>query len=251
MAFFRGPNIVTDGLILALDAANHKSYPGSGTTWYDLSGNGNDTAIQTAEFRTDHFISVESPGYASLLQFYTPNSTTLNNAFSVTSGGWTIEELIRIDDITYPEAPAGTVISNSAYSAGGVGFDWNHGNSMGINRIRMGAGNNTGGESGYDAIGDITLDADLSVYNKWLLRTLYWDRSNNLMGVHVNGRHQGNISISTLSGKTLYDGGGISWGQLYGWRHDGARSSMRVYNKRLSAEEVQQNYNAIKSRFNL
>ena len=37
---FTGPNIVEEGLVLALDAANVKSYPGSGTTWYDLSGNG-------------------------------------------------------------------------------------------------------------------------------------------------------------------------------------------------------------------
>jgi len=41
MGFSRGPKIVTDGLVLALDAANTKSYPGSGTTWNDLSGNGN------------------------------------------------------------------------------------------------------------------------------------------------------------------------------------------------------------------
>lgn len=34
-----GPNIVRDGLVLALDAASSRSYPGSGTTWYDLSGN--------------------------------------------------------------------------------------------------------------------------------------------------------------------------------------------------------------------
>jgi hypothetical protein len=35
------PNIVTSGLVLCLDAANVRSYPGSGTTWNDLSGNGN------------------------------------------------------------------------------------------------------------------------------------------------------------------------------------------------------------------
>lgn len=40
MAFSRGPSVVTDRLILALDAANTKSYPGSETTWNDLSGNG-------------------------------------------------------------------------------------------------------------------------------------------------------------------------------------------------------------------
>lgn len=36
-----GPKIITDGLLLYLDAANEKSYPGSGTIWNDLSGNGN------------------------------------------------------------------------------------------------------------------------------------------------------------------------------------------------------------------
>jgi hypothetical protein len=34
-------SIVRDGLVLHLDAANVKSYPGTGTTWFDLSGNGN------------------------------------------------------------------------------------------------------------------------------------------------------------------------------------------------------------------
>ena len=37
MALAHNPRIVTDGLVLCLDAANPKSYPGSGTTWYDLS----------------------------------------------------------------------------------------------------------------------------------------------------------------------------------------------------------------------
>lgn len=32
------PGIVTDGLVLHLDAGNYQSYPIAGTTWYDLSG---------------------------------------------------------------------------------------------------------------------------------------------------------------------------------------------------------------------
>jgi hypothetical protein len=38
---FTGPNIVTDGLVLSLDSTNPKSYPGTGTTWYDISGYNN------------------------------------------------------------------------------------------------------------------------------------------------------------------------------------------------------------------
>ena len=41
MAFIHSPKIITDGLVLALDAGNTKSYPGSGTVWTDLSGNNN------------------------------------------------------------------------------------------------------------------------------------------------------------------------------------------------------------------
>jgi hypothetical protein len=40
------PRIVTDGLMLHLDAANPKSYPRSGTTWYDVSGNGRNATIK-------------------------------------------------------------------------------------------------------------------------------------------------------------------------------------------------------------
>ena len=41
MGVYAGPEISSDGLVLLLDAGNTKSYPGSGTTWTDLSGRGN------------------------------------------------------------------------------------------------------------------------------------------------------------------------------------------------------------------
>tara|TARA_R110000765_G_scaffold345837_1_gene436045 strand:+ start:374 stop:979 length:606 start_codon:yes stop_codon:yes gene_type:complete len=50
MAYFTGPNIVTDGLVLALDAASERSYPGTGTTWKDLSGNNFDFTIDGSGF---------------------------------------------------------------------------------------------------------------------------------------------------------------------------------------------------------
>ena len=54
MASFAGPNIVTDNLKLFYDAANPKSYPGSGTTWYDLSGNDNHgTLLNGPSFSSD------------------------------------------------------------------------------------------------------------------------------------------------------------------------------------------------------
>jgi len=45
MGLGHNPSITTDGLILYLDAANARSYPGSGTTWFDLSGFGNNHTL--------------------------------------------------------------------------------------------------------------------------------------------------------------------------------------------------------------
>ena len=45
MATYYSPKIVTDGLVLALDAANRKSYNSGSTTWYDLSGNNNNGTL--------------------------------------------------------------------------------------------------------------------------------------------------------------------------------------------------------------
>lgn len=60
MAFFHSPKIVTSGLELVLDAANHKSYPGSGTTWFDLSGKGRNFTLDGSG------ITWNSAGYFSL-----------------------------------------------------------------------------------------------------------------------------------------------------------------------------------------
>ena len=45
MSLSHNPRIVTSGLVMLLDAANPKSYPGTGTTWSDLSGNGNNGTL--------------------------------------------------------------------------------------------------------------------------------------------------------------------------------------------------------------
>ena len=48
MATNYNPAIVTDGLVMCCDAANSKSYPGSGTTFIDVSGNGNDGSLNNS-----------------------------------------------------------------------------------------------------------------------------------------------------------------------------------------------------------
>ena len=45
MSFDNGPRIVTNGLVLALDAADRNSYVSGSTTWFDLSGNSNNGTL--------------------------------------------------------------------------------------------------------------------------------------------------------------------------------------------------------------
>ena len=142
MAALGGPDIVTDGLILVLDATNPLSYPGSGTTWYDLSGNGNHSTINSGEFVSSPFSGyLRNVNNESNFFYITiPNSTSISNTLSVTSGGWTIEEIIWTNSTNYPEADAGSVFSNPAYGPSATGFDWNHG--VGINQFQFGQSSN-------------------------------------------------------------------------------------------------------------
>ena len=76
MATNYNPRIVTDGLVLALDAGNVKSYPGSGTTWFDLSGkehNFTATTISTASDATAGTVYDHDNSTVASLNTITPN----------------------------------------------------------------------------------------------------------------------------------------------------------------------------------
>lgn len=248
MACHSGPNATSSHVVLHLDATNPRSYPGTGSIWYDLSGNANHTTIRYGTFTGRYFESVGAN--PDRLSFATPYSESLNNTFSVTQGGWSIEEVIWIKDANYPEAAAGTMVGQSGYGSGHVGFDWNHG-EQNAQHVEFGASNNIGQPAGYDVRSTVTVDPSISGFEKWMYRSMYWDRTNNTIGLYVNGAFQGSISSAAVAGQPLWVGGTIQWGELYGWMHDGYRASMKVYNKVLSADEVSSNYNAFRDRFGI
>lgn len=68
----RKPLVITQGLTIYLDAANRASYPGSGTTWFDLSGNGNNGTL------------VNSPAYTTISSVQTFGFNGTNNRVSFT-----------------------------------------------------------------------------------------------------------------------------------------------------------------------
>lgn len=243
MAVAYNPKIVTDGLILLLDAANPKSYPGTGNTWFDISGKGNHSNIVAGQYVSAGYF--QSTGDApSVLQINTPTSSSLSSALTVTSGGWTIEEIVLVDDTTYPESTAGTTFGATVYNAGSIGFDWAHGTaSMTTLNLTANDGTNL-------VRNNISLNAAQSQYDKWIYRTFIYDRTNKKIDVYYDAVFQNSLSITTVTG-SMYNGSNISWGYLYGWQHDGFRAGMKIYNRILTTQEINQNFNAIRGRYGL
>lgn len=249
MAQYFSPRVVTNGLIALLDAANPKSYPGTGAVWNDLSGNNNHGTIASGDFinNGDGSSYLRNVGGTSGF-FYVSlsNSTSINSAFSVTTGGWTIEELIWTNSVTYPEADGGSVASSPAYTAGATGFDWNHG-VQSTTQIQFGQSSNA--VSSYEDQVTINIPSSLGSLNAWRLRTMIWDRSNNRIMLYINGTYVGAGNTPGTAGTSIYDGGGIVFGSLYGWKHFGRRGSIKIYNRALTSDEILQNYVALSSRY--
>jgi hypothetical protein len=83
MSIAYNPKTVTDGLVLCLDAANVKSYSGTGTVWTDLSGNGNNgTLTNGPTYSNANNGSIVFDGIDDLCRTSIPVST-LNNFFTV------------------------------------------------------------------------------------------------------------------------------------------------------------------------
>jgi len=247
--YYQG-NIVTNGLILAYDSSNLISYPGSGNIWYDISGNGNHGTISNGEFIPNGFGGYlrNTNNVSNFFVIDIPNSTSLNNTLSVTTGGWTIEEIIWTNSTDYPEADAGSVFSSPAYGAGATGFDWNHG--FGIGSFQFGQASNS--PSGYeDTVVVSSIPSQYAQFNTWRIRTMVWDRSNNTVSLYINGVYIGGGNTPNTAGQPIYDGDGGSVGTLYGWKFYGRRGAFKIWNRVLSPQEIQQNFSSQSSRFGL
>ena len=236
MGFYRGPNIVTNGLVLALDATNPKSYPGTGTTWFDLSGNNNNATLK----RADQWSNLGWMNYRG--NNFDDESTSTTVELNTTSGqGNTVEQWI------YASGSDGS--GNMPFVWGNSsGYDlWFYANQYGIN-------NGSSLRYGISGANNILL-------NNWVHSVVYfpfdWAGSYTDAKMWINGIPQsmsilgGSLANRTLNAsETAYIGGGYtSGGDSFNW--NGRISQTRIYARELVTSEVQQNYLAQKSRFGL
>ena len=104
MAYFTGPNIVTDGLVFAIDAGSTRSYPGSGTTVTSLIGSNTGTLTNGVGFSTDNEGTWDFDGTDDYINI--PNYTS-HQSTTGTMAAW-----------VKPDATSGNVY---AFGAGGTG----------------------------------------------------------------------------------------------------------------------------------
>ena len=237
---FTGPNIVTDGLVLHLDAGNTKSYPGSGTTWFDKSGNENNgTLANGPEFSSANGGSIVFDG---------------SNDYVI------LPDLvnIRLVDVTF----SFTFKLNNTTSDGDLLNKGNHSTDAPLliwfDKI-VGGGSNIGrtncisvllydGTNGFHWIS--TGSDTININTLYVLDVVIKPSTNELLlylnGVLSNSNIKNYNGIQNSSNNFILGAAGNGGRNLSGNIY-----SYKSYNISLTSQEVLQNYNATKSRFNL
>jgi hypothetical protein len=235
---YYGPQIVRNGLILALDAADKNSYPGSGATWTDLSGNGyNGTLTNSPTFSNSNGGSIIFDGTND----YTSTSLDLswNNTNSVSISMW-----IKTGNLSQSKGFLGT---------GNFEWQFRQGQYAGANSdLVFVYWDNSGGHTN----GSIPSMSGFFDDTNWKHLTMTWNNSNSTILFYKNGTQifsqvYGNPSANRVSSELMQIGGNVySWDGV-GAYWNGSFSNIQTYNRTLSATEVLQNYNATKTRFSL
>lgn len=83
MSVSYNPGILSSNLVFCLDAANTKSYPGSGSTWTDLSGRGNNIALANTSFVGGSIPYLDFNGTSSYGYNYSANNPLTGNAATI------------------------------------------------------------------------------------------------------------------------------------------------------------------------
>ena len=238
MAFFRGPNIVTDGLIFAIDAGSPRSYPGSGTTVTSLVGSIDGTLVNGVTYSDSNGGHWETDGIDDYISI--PGTGDLD--FGV-NDSFTIETWVNLQTI-----PSSGNTSAICCKANCCGIDWYYPTANTI-VFRAGIRNSTDGQKSFNSNNYRNL-------NQWYhLAFTYTPNQSNGMKLYVNGILDAtltNVGLSEFSNdtKAYRIGGNTTLGGT--GKYSNIKSTItRMYNKPLTADEVSQNYNAQKSRSGL
>lgn len=224
MTLAHGASIVTNGLLLLLDAANSRSYPGTGTAWNDLSGQG-----------TNSTLTASPPYSSSNLGYFTFNGST---QFALTTN------------------PGGTITTGTV-----MAWVWRNGVQNGFTGIvyNRGTGNNI---LGLGTLGDgtnlsYTWNNSASTYD-WLTGLTIPNQAWSMVAVSVGAStttayvNMSSVSQSYVPASMTFGAGwwvGRDSSSIRTW--NGRISTAIVYNRALTTDEIAQNFNAYRGRYGI
>jgi len=242
MAIHRGPKIITNGLVLCLDAASTKSYPGSGTTWFDRSGNRNNgTLTNGPSFSSANGGSIVFDGTND----YVSGTVNLSSYSQITVEIW-LKPNNAIESIAFEHS------NNWNSNTSGLGLATNSSGFASVSTLCH--TNHTNGATGarnYEfTCGTTNYSCHVNIFSNIV------DSTGRL--TYVNGNllpfSAGIWSTSTATtvgsafrNDTMYlaSRGG---GSLF---NNSSIAIFKIYNRKLTAAEVLQNFNAQRGRFGI
>lgn len=236
MAFVHSPKISTDGLVLCLDAANVKSYAGSGTTWTDLGGNGrNGSLINGPTFNSANGGSIVFDGVDDVVQVTTP---TYTNYRSFTTMFW-IKSTSLIDPAVRKGICFGRNMSTGYLSL--LGFTpGTGGNAIILFESR---------DSTNSTYGSVSTPQFNLYSTNWVMIGMQVTPTS-LTAFYNNGiKYEISTSSDTRQGFSF---SGWELGQdASAFKWTGNIASFLFYDKVLSSDEILQNFNATRGRFGI
>ena len=237
-----GSGIVTQNLVLNLDAGDSSSYSGSGTAWNDISGQGNHaTLINGPSYFTNHEGYLRFDGnndYATLPAIDLTGNEITFAIWTKTLSQSNVSSLIFLGDSS--GASGGRILnvhslpfSNSYYY-----FDKGYWDSNGVYQ-------------GYDRLdGNFMMNSDWNGWRHWVFTA---NASTGSMKMYRDGILYHTELPATFSRPLSNANGDIRRIARSNLTHTyyGEISNLQIYKKELSASEVTQNFDAVKSRFGL
>lgn len=215
--------IVSDGLTLQLDANNSTSYPGSGTTWFDLAGTQQNITL------------VGTPTYTSTA----PSYFSFNGSSQYGTGAGAV-----LTTTTYTKSVwfylNGYADNNLVSSAAGGHFIFMSGTGSPTTRLYCGHAN-------WPNYGVFPSTATFSL-STWYNATLTFNTTDG-MKLYVNGA----LDSTYTANKTAHGGNSSTNIATFGGGNllNGRIAKVYCYNRSITAAEVLQNYNADKAKFGL
>jgi hypothetical protein len=227
-------SVVKDGLILYLDAANIRSYPGSGSSWLDLTKSKRNGSLVSTSYSSSNGGNISFNGSTSYVSM--PFVILASNSFTIDM--WCLPTSTHEID---PE-------STSAGFRGTTGQKYVFNPVNGAGNASAGISLGTNGCSVYEH-GNSYMPAVLVHSGSFTTFTHFVVTYTSLVPrLYVNGVlvRTGITGLKSVVYLYLSDVGRGDYGY-----YAGGVSSMRLYDRSLSASEILQNYNATKSKFGL